>query len=184
MIPLVSKSQRGCDPRTSVRPPGRLGTRSVDRSSHDVPGGLCNQSPWCWAGAGKRKAWSSRASGSYQGWLRRGASRPVRPCEAAPRVLPRPPLLSLLGDLRGAPRSSRRLAARRGLARAAVPATATAWQQRVRGAEAINNPPAAAAAGRSASPCKCAALSTPRAPWAPPTHKPFLEHPRPTGTAS
>lgn len=45
---------------TGVSPQDAFGTRSLDRSSHDQPGGLYNQSPWCWAGVeGRTRIYSS-----------------------------------------------------------------------------------------------------------------------------
>lgn len=45
---------------TGVSPQDAFGTRSLDRSSHDQPGGLYKQSPWCWVrGEGRTRIYSS-----------------------------------------------------------------------------------------------------------------------------
>lgn len=76
--------------------PGRLGTRSLDRSSHDVPGGLCNQSPWC-RGGGRTRVQSGVQLPSGVAQAERFPASQAR--KAAPQVLPRPPLFGLLGNL-------------------------------------------------------------------------------------
>lgn len=55
----ISKPTRAPQLATGVRPQGAFGTRSLDRSSHDRPGGLYNQSPWCWVGGeGRTRVYS------------------------------------------------------------------------------------------------------------------------------
>lgn len=157
-------------------PPGRLGTRSLDRSNHDVPGGLCNQSPWCW-GAQEDPSLAGRPASVK--WPRRGRFRASQALGDRPSGPPSPPSPRPARESLSGPRSSRAWLHDAGLRLASVPATATAWQQRAPGAVAINNPPAAAAVRPPAAlGCKYAALSALSAPTAPAgiqnLHRPFL----------
>lgn len=112
-------SREGASPEPACAPLGAWGLRSLDRGSHAVPDGLYNQSPWCW---GRGRPESSPASRSRQGARQGGgASPPFRPWKAAPRVLPRPPLLGPLERLGAARAQQSRQAARRGAATGAGP---------------------------------------------------------------
>lgn len=115
----ISKSQEGRGPRTSLRPPGRLGTRSLDRGSHDVPGGLCNQSPLVLGRGGGpslvRRPDPSRRVGKAAELP--GPSNPGRPALRSPLA----PLSSACWGSSGRPAQQSRQAARRGAMTGAGP---------------------------------------------------------------
>lgn len=146
---------------TGVSPQEAFGTRSLDRSSHVQPGGLYNQSPWCWVG-GEGRTPSLFQRLSFLSWVdeaRRFHSQ-IHPWRL-PLSSPFVPTSPASGESEGPVQQSRQ-AQRGGPLLAPVPATATAWQQRAPGSVAINNPPAAAAVRQPAAlGGKCGALSAP-----------------------
>lgn len=154
----ISKPKRS---PSGVIPQDAFGTRSLDRSSHDQPGGLYNQSPWCWVG-GRGKDSSLFQRLRFLSWIAEARIfhsqiDPWRLPLRSPFVPPSP----ASGESEGPVQQSRQ-AQRGGPLLAPVPATATAWQQRALGLVAINNPPAAAAVKQPAAlGGKCGALSAP-----------------------
>lgn len=131
-----------------------------------MPGGLCNQSPWCW-GEGDPSLVGRPAPVR---WPRRGRFPASQALGDRPLSPPSPPSPRPAWESPRGPEQSSRQAAGRGAAAASVPATATAWQQRAAGPGAINNGPAAAAVRPPAAlRGKRAALSSPGRTVAAPT---------------